>query len=317
MIPNQHLIAAGKQFPAAWRLADEFRASRGADLPKWPAWCFMPMAGWFAIASDGADMSQITTDHASATSHLAALGAWRVSQGIYQFDPDVEQSLVDTTLTGEIPTDVLYRLPEWCLYIETPGQQWMDIDLHGFWVHLEWDANTERSELRFLLNTPDQLIPQILHMGPWTVTEAVDRAMGEARKQAESRNVELLRVDDAPMILAGDLQPLLARVMYLCSDEPDIVDRDQPGYLPGRPKPKKTKKGWRLFPPAKPRVWSVGDSVGDTLRSVSADAGDSDRKSPRPHLRRAHWHGYWTGPRDGDQKFRCKWLPPTVIRGAT
>ena len=51
---------------------------------------------------------------------LAAIGTWRYSQGIYRFDDSVYEALRDTVPSGDMPVDVLYRLPEWCVYIETP-----------------------------------------------------------------------------------------------------------------------------------------------------------------------------------------------------
>ena len=44
--PRDHLAAAGKLFPAAWAQSDAFRADRGTDVPDWPQWCYLPIAGW-------------------------------------------------------------------------------------------------------------------------------------------------------------------------------------------------------------------------------------------------------------------------------
>ncbi len=35
--------------------------------------------------------------------------------------------------------------------------------------------------------------------------------------------------------------------------------------------------------------------------------------SPRPHIRRGHWHGYWTGPRSGKQKSELRWIAPLML----
>ena len=43
--PRDLLNAASRDYPSAWSQADEFRADRGAGLPDWPAWCYLPMAG--------------------------------------------------------------------------------------------------------------------------------------------------------------------------------------------------------------------------------------------------------------------------------
>jgi len=316
--PVNHLKTASEIYPRAWKQCDELRGMRGQSLPHWPAWCFLPLAGWYSVVSADAGLNSLPPYLAEDISRLAALGAWRVTQGIYQFDEDLQQAICDTGISGEIPVDVLLRLPEWSLYIETPGMEWGGSELYGFWVHLEHDANTERKELRLLLDNEDALEPVILHLGPWTVTEAVDRMASEAKRNAEmlaANMPDMAHSEDWVAELATHVQPLLGMVLYLCSDEPEVVDRRVPGALPQRPQPKRTKKGYRLFPPNAPRLWNVGDALGDVIRSSRRDdsLADSERKSPRPHLRRAHWHGYWTGPREGERKFIYRWLPPTPV----
>ena len=37
--------------------------------------------------------------------------------------------------------------------------------------------------------------------------------------------------------------------------------------------------------------------------------------SPRPHIRRAHWHSFWVGKRDQPdaRSVTLKWLPPIPV----
>ncbi len=162
MRPVNHLNAAGKMYPAAWKQVEIFRTGRGVDLPDWPQWCFLPMAAWFAIVSEGGNMP---LNRVPDVGLLAAIGTWRYSQGIYRFDDSVYEALRDTVPSGDMPVDVLYRLPEWCVYIETPGADWLGTTLYGFWVHLEFDINRQKPELRLLLDTEHSLLPIPLHMG--------------------------------------------------------------------------------------------------------------------------------------------------------
>lgn len=312
MRPLNHLAAAGGMYPNAWKQIDIFRAGRGQDLPDWPSWCFLPMAAWYAIVSEGGKMP---LERVPDVGRLAALGTWRYTQGIYRFDTDVYAALTDTIPNGEMPVEVLLRLPEWCVYIETPGHSWLGQPLHGFWAHLEFDISSKRPELRLLLDTDDQLIPMPLHMGPWTVTEAVDRAMSEADRQAfKALGVKL---PPAPSDqIAAQLYGLVSLVLYLCSEEPELDDERAPGTSPSRPTPTKTKKGWRLFPATKPRIWTVAAKLGGQLRKnpIAGDGdGDGGDRKVSPHIRQAHWHGYWLGKKDGERRFKYKWLPPTLV----
>jgi len=71
----------------AWRQMDAFRADRGHGLPNWPDWCFLPMSGFYAILSDDAQCDRLPLNQMEDVARLAAMGTWRVTQGIYRFDP--------------------------------------------------------------------------------------------------------------------------------------------------------------------------------------------------------------------------------------
>ncbi|RMF85262.1 MAG: hypothetical protein D6736_17640, partial [Nitrospinota bacterium] len=91
----------------------------------------------------------------------------------------------------------------------------------------------------------------------------------------------------------------------------------------------KTKKGLRFFPPDQPRVWETGWRMGAALRAAQGPASAEDvtaapaaegegpvskpRARPRPHIRRAHWHSFWRGPRQGPREVVVKWLPPIPV----
>ena len=73
-----------------------------------------------------------------------------------------------------------------------------------------------------------------------------------------------------------------------------------------------------------PRAWSLADGLRaelarDTDRPHADDLAPKHdpaphaRPRPRPHWRRAHWHSYWTGPRDGERIARLKWIPPIPV----
>lgn len=300
----------------------EFRKERGVSLPSWPEWCFMPMSGWYTVVSDAHKDKLDSAMHLPfelipEVSKLSALGTWRYSQGIYRFDEDFISALTDTIIKGDIPVDVLYRLPEWCVYIETPGLQWLDDELYGFWSHLEYDINTKRTELRLLLHRKDFLTPIALHVGKWTITEAVDRATDESARQASKADIRFQKEADYVTSLGKSINPLVSMLLYLCSDEIEVDDLKNPGERPCRPSMVKTKKGMQLFPAEKPRVWSIGQGIGEKLRDIGYEGrkrgqgGNGGKKSP--HIRGFHWHGYWKGPKASGQVFEYKWLAPIFV----
>lgn len=98
-------------------------------------------------------------------------------------------------------------------------------------------------------------------------------------------------------------------LLYICSDNADYSPSDA---RPTKYKPAKTKKGFRYFEAEKPRFWELGKETGYSIRRLTATNSGSDT-GKRPHIRRAHWHGFWTGPRSGERVFGLKWLAPIVV----
>ncbi len=311
--PLEHLQTLSKRYPDAWKQVEIFLVDRGTTVPDWPSWCFLPMAAWYSMVSAAHEVARITAPaQIIDVGRLAALGSWRYTQGIYRLDPDLAAAVAATPLTGDLPVEVLHYLPEWCVYLETPGMIWLGGPLYGFWAHLEWDANTGREELRLVLDTERALLPVVLHLGPWPLLEAITRTSAEASRQAEGQGlkpfVQEAKTDTA---LQEQLTPLISLLLYLCSAEPEIMG--QGGSTPALPQLKRTRKGLRLFPPDKPRIWMIGTQVGETLRRAAAEI-HHEGHAIRPHLRRAHWHGYWHG-HGVDKRFQFQWLAPIVVRG--
>jgi len=259
---------------------------------------------------------------------IGALAAWRVTQGVYRFDPEVYRAVIETPVTGDLPYDVLFNLPEWCVYIETPGLSFLGLPLSGFFAYLEYDVNDGRKELRLVLDhtRPEDTVPvlmsQVIHLGPWSLLESVERAMREAERVSRERwgSTEPFPVEAAKQVYTG-FMPLVSLLLYICSVNGEIGDGER---RPTRPRTKKTRKGMRMFPPNQVTTWNVGVRMGAALRRAKMSAprdtpeagGEGkQRSSPRAHVRRAHWHGYWTGPRDGEQKFVLKWLSPVLVGG--
>lgn len=60
----------------------------------------------------------------------------------------------------------------------------------------------------------------------------------------------------------------------------------------------------------------VGFRIGAELRAyerMKSERGPHKGGTVRPHMRRAHWHHFWTGPRDGERKLVLKWVPPIMV----
>ena len=314
--PLVMLRDAKHRYPGAWRQFDEFRQDREA-LGGWPEWCYCPMAGAYAIVSGGGD-HRIPLERMGEVPTLAALAAWRVGQGIYRFDPDLFAALVATPLTGDLPPAVLFRLPEWCVYIETPGLTWPgarggEVPLLGFFAHLEYDATAERDEMRLLIDSGSGLAACPIHIGRWSLEESIGNAVKVGMVNAREHGLPYHGLVPAEAKQGAALvEPLVSLLLYLCAEEPDYAGEDRPEH----PRPTRTRHGWKLFPPDQPRTWEVGVRLGAALRRARDESrdpgpGTGTHASPRGHVRRAHWHTFRHGP--GRSETRVKWLPPIPV----
>jgi len=323
--PVRLLEEFGRRYPGAWKMIDVCREFRG-QLSNWPQWCFCPVAGAYSIVSAEIGQHRLETENTRDVGVLAALAAWRVTQGIYRFDPDVLEAVWNTPV-DRLPTDVLYHLPEWCCYVETPGRDFGTMPVDGFFVHLEHDANDGHHELRILLDTPAFAEPVLtpIHLDQPTLRDGLLKAFGWTEAVIERGIPDQLRqkIGEIPPAIGGSdilLAPFVSVVLYLCSVGSEIRAADGSSRLPSNPAPKKVKKGVRLFPPPRPAQWDVAFRLGAALRAARLEVGDGSPRegtgshaSPRAHIRKAHWHTFLAGPRSSERVRRVKWLPPIPV----
>jgi hypothetical protein len=209
-----------RKYPDACKQVDEFRANR-KELGDWADWCFLPLAGAYAIVTNGKTIQ--SPNQVQHVGILGALAAWRVTQGIYRYDPTTFDALWKTPVTGDIPTEVLYHLPEWCVHIPTPDQTWQGSILNGFFAQLEQDMKDRRTELRLVLDVTGpaggQLIVMPIHLGKGGVTEGVEAMLKESARHFP---VTVYTSEGEAERLSSDISPLVSLVLYLCSQAAEI-----------------------------------------------------------------------------------------------
>jgi hypothetical protein len=318
------LTLVARDYPDCWRQIDHVRHSVRAEGVTWPEWCWTPMAASYAVVSGGGD-NRVPLERAHDVGRLAALSTWRLTQGIYRVDETLLDELWASDVDGALPVETLHHLPEWCVYVETPGRTWQGQLLRGFWAHLEHEVDTGSTELRLLIDTDEELLPLPLPLGRGggTLADAgfalLDSATAQLARSGDSWRATAIQRDASASVaeLTAALRPLVSVVLYLCTTAEAL--RADDGRTPSRPEPRPARRGEtpRYYPPAKPAVYVSGVRLGAALRAARERApstGGGVGASPTGHVRRAHWHTYVMGPRTGPQRREVRWLPPILVR---
>ena len=318
--PTIYISNISKALPDIWKEVDRMRSLRGKDLPSWPDWCFLPLAGAHTLitAAQGDDtpISEIWA--------FEAVAAWRATQGVYRFDQTIFDALWETPISGDIPGEVLHHLPEWSCYVEC-DRNIAGHPCYGFFVHLDYDIDARRSELHLLLdNKDDHLTPLVIYL-TGNVEEGVEAALGDFDRKTRTL-ADAPRAACSSDVIAhlkahrSDLEGMISVALYLASANAELGSPSDKS--PAKPAVTATKSGPRIFPPDRPRVWDVAIRLGAALRHAQEAASNCEHEeqnragthaSPRPHIRRAHWHTFLAGPRDGERERRSKWLPPIPV----
>jgi hypothetical protein len=277
---NSYVRLYGARYREAWRLAVALRSRRGKDgVPDWPDWCYVP--AWHIeryIVAEG--RASFPLERAYDPMILSALCAWRMGKGIYRFDPDLLQELWETPVTGEIPGEILLRLPEWCVYLELPGRALgKDMPIQGCFAFVDWEPRFARAELCLIADTPDHgLLPTAPIVLGGSIEEGMRAAMGDYMGLAAMIGAPQIPTDAVEKLApatARAAEPIVSLCLYLCSEDPDIA-----GMLPKmparpvHPSPVRVKGGEKTFAADSPRIWGAGWRLGAILRKARAEAKD-------------------------------------------
>ncbi len=287
-------------------------AGMRSELRDWPDWCYCPMAGPATIIQVEKGMTPAATRDISI---MAGLAAWRMTKGIFVFDETIKSELWKSEISGDIPCDILYQLPQWCVYIPIE-KKIIGLNVIGFFAFLEYDVNLNRKELRILLDVGTTLFPLVVHLEKGNIFNGIISANEQIN--ANARTAKIGRFDLPVNQLITPLSGMISLLLYLCSVNAEIANKRNPEAYPVNPRPKKVRRGTLELAANEPDIWEVGYRIGQTLRITQREIESrqgtehNQHSSPVPHIRRAHWHTYWTGPKLS-QKQVVKWLPTILV----
>lgn len=288
-----------------------------AGLKQWPAGIVLP---------SGVLLHQVVFDQFSG--HAPTLGteesdqaamlintvhvwaAYRQSKTIYEVEPSLTECLARSPWPADTPTAAL-RLSSLCPMLSILNAQGrtnhvaVTYDLpmlsegaDALWLRISWlvpDSNRWRGMA-------------ILHLTQTTLSQCVEAVAELGRKSGVAV--------DAAWVLGDELVGLALTLLLYLGGDPDCVRIVHPGEQP-------VKESVHRHDPERyrdlsaPSCFTVGKSFARALERWEiehrTDPGVESGRSPRPHMRRAHSHLYWTG--EGRKQPRVRFLLPISVRG--
>lgn len=323
-LPLLMLKKISEQYPKAWDQMEMFHSENGSpQLGSWPDWCYAPMSAALAVASEGYDLNKLPIDIRMAMISVAqaifAIAPWRLSKEVYVIDEDLKDLLFEQDGELDVPDEVLLQLPYPCFYVELPNTYYRADKIHGFFVTLEYDVNNGDKELKPVFLTDDgNIFSYSIHIGAKTIEESVDmldkQALENTNGDKELKRLALRAMQDSAETKIF-LKQILQVILYILAQNAEITPSSEQSFITKRGKTVKDKY-------SEIRKWDVGIRVGAAIRQQKAkeqsrkkEYKESEHQSPRPHMRRGHWHHFWTGPKaqPEERKLILKWLSPMAI----
>ena len=249
--------------------------------------------------------------------HYYAVHLWNKSKQVYRFDTELESVLASTSVSDSIhdirlPLHILDCLPYHTFYIECMNDSIFNQICNGIFVHVKKELNGYIMHFTFIDGMSD----------------ATDTSAKFIPDENDNKSLVLSKDSFIPAH-SGHVKTipnwqmycnfLINALLYLCADNSEIHESAL------------TKQTYRPSPHIKNkfsevRQWECGYRYGAEVRKIKTASDNEKETSPHvsptsrkpviEHVRRAHWHHYWIGRHNTDErKLILHWIPPTLIRG--
>lgn len=317
-------------YPRVWEQMKYFHDTNGEGGLSWNNMCYAPISAALACVTNGADIEQLPANEIRLANHtapiVAALAPWRLDKQVFVLDAEMERLLCEDTGDIEIPTEILMQLPYLCFYVDVNTLIHNQKRVTGFFVHFEDDPINKDRELRILLLFEDGDVEALpIHIDEDTVYDSLIHTMKEAEKVLRNIGSDIRFRYDNDFTNIEQFKTAvkcLQMILYICAQNADIQQDPEQKTISKTSKTVRDKY-------SEIKKWDVGFRIGGAFRQYrqqrptdKTDVDDHEalnnpktHASPRPHMRRAHWHHFWTGKlsEPAKRKLVLKWLCPIAV----
>ena len=242
----------------------------------WPSWCFCPISKIQKFHKESLEeIDTISDPHLYYEKQLMRIiMPWRHQKGILKFNAKT----FDKVIIGPYPQGKLKKilyLPQWCVYIPTPGFTYLGAKMYGFFA--SWNFSLRLSdcpELEIGIHSDDNLLflfsistfdfdkdlNDVVDINKFVVFPPVIKSMREFIK--DHNGTQFPETEEGDQALSAqhlkDLENIIKLLSYVCSKKAKITSVSAPGQKPSRTYKIKRNKGLPFIQnPAKVTVWDV------------------------------------------------------------
>lgn len=203
-----------REYREVWDQVRDFLNGRGRDLPDWPEWCYMPMAGAYAVVSGGGS-GVLPPEKQRDISVVAAVTAWRPTRTNVEIEEGLLQALWEGELPDTVRADDLTSLPAWGIYVDLES---VSDAPAGAILHLEHDVNDGHAEFRGLgIEESLETFPVLLDL-KGAPREGARSVLEEAVRVGEQNKQRIPVEMGTASALAEQVRPFLSIALYLGSE---------------------------------------------------------------------------------------------------
>ena len=228
--------------------------------------------------------------------------------------------LIKTPTQDKFPARVLTKLPYWSFSVCLLDRLSIDIDEHDIEGSVYWDVtftigSVKGDPVLFIrTNFATKRCEKLSELTWWVslTTDTIEEALNKYPEENTNFNGGGDALNNSNITVVKTLLPI---ALYIASQqtqkEAGVNSRLEPSsHL------KRKGRNWILKAAPKKRVVEYGNELQEELERFNTELKQSrEFKGRIPHIRKAHWHGYWTGPRDGERNYIHHWIPPVIVSG--
>ena len=238
---------------------------------------------------------------------------WLEYKRVYTFDKDFFRELLQTEKIG-VPKGLLSNLPYDCFYLDFQKVQEFVEPFVGAFVKM---ANTDRGEQLAVYMVTEKLVTFSYYTQLFYGSDGIaDLLLTSpsvpmiARELGTRNSVQVSDIDNRIRVVNAVMQT----VLFLSAGNTDQK-------LSQRPRTQSPGIHRHRHNYSDMEIWDVGIQYGTAIRAARKECESrkeecihslgKERKSPRPHIRCAHWQRYHIG--EGRQEIRINWVLPAFV----